>query len=61
MAADEEKKTASDSGVPEIKKKRPPKDVIEKMNRMIIAAAEAGMTPAELEDDIYRRMFGCDE
>ena len=38
-------------------KVRPPQHVIDKMNRVIIAAAKVGKTPAELEDDLYREMF----
>ncbi len=54
----DEEKTTSEH---ELEKKRPPKEVIERMNRIIIAAAEAGKTPGELADDVYRKMFGCDE
>jgi len=31
------------------------------MNRIIVAAAETGKTPGELEDDMYREMLGMDE
>ena len=37
----------------EVKKKRMPQHAIDRMNR----ALEAGMTPAEMEDAVYREMF----
>ena len=46
---------------PSVNKKRPPQAVIDKMNRAIGAAAETGMTPGQLEDAIYREMFGDDD
>ena len=36
---------------------KPPQHVIDKMNRVIVAAVKEGKTPAELEDDVYRKMF----
>ncbi|WEJ62837.1 hypothetical protein [Thiomicrorhabdus lithotrophica] len=36
---------------------KPPQHVIDKMNRILVAAVKEGKTPAELEDDIYRKMF----
>lgn len=42
-------------------KKKPPQEVIDKMNRAIVSAAKTGMTPAELEDQVYREMFGMDD
>lgn len=41
--------------------KRPPQHVIDKMNRIMAAAAETGLTPGELEDATYRQMFGDDD
>ena len=38
-------------------KSKPPQHVIDKMNRVIVAAVKVGKTPAELEDDVYRKMF----
>ena len=38
-------------------KSKPPQHVIDKMNRVLVAAVKEGKTPAELEDDVYRKMF----
>ena len=42
-------------------KKKPSQEVIDRMNRIITVSAETGMTPAELEDQVYREMFGMDD
>ncbi len=58
--SEEENNAPSEECAPELETKRPPKEVIDRMNRIIIAAAEAGKTPGELADDVYRKMFGVD-
>ena len=58
--SDKEKNTSNDIKL-DVVKKRPPQEVIDKMNRIIVAAAETGKTPGELEDDMYREMLGMDE
>ena len=44
-----------------VAKKKPPQEVIDKMNRILIASEETGMSPGELEDQVYREMFGMDD
>ena len=41
----------------EVVKKKPTKEQSERMSRILEASIDAGMTPGELEDKVYREMF----